>query len=171
MERDDIDGRESGGAGKHNGKNLTDIQIECFLRNVDQKHLVLPLRTAQLEFAGTSSREAVEEKRQAALQLQEQWDVLFSAREELRNEIKRGRECLEQIQKELASMRGELDNWASFEKTCGKNPLLDYADKIAAKERIQQFLPEWIKRRESQLAAVCRDLEFCAKQGGLEHLL
>jgi hypothetical protein len=77
----------------------------------------------------------------------------------MRTEIKRGWELLEQVQRELAVLRARLDEWAGYEVVCGKNPLSEYMQAIAAKERIEQYLPVWLKRREEQLHALDRQIE------------
>jgi hypothetical protein len=153
-------------------RNPSEIEVACFVRNFDQKNLVAPLREAHAALAEiASSREAAEEKRRAALALQEQWDSCFTQRELLRSEIKRGKECLEQVQSELAAVRARLEEWADFERICGQNPLPEYMQSLSAKERIEQFLPGWVKRREDQLHALERQMEHCARENGLEHLL
>jgi hypothetical protein len=42
---------------------------------------------------------------------------------------------------------------------------------LSANERIQTYLPDWLRRREQQLKLVTRNLTRCAKANGLEHLL
>ncbi len=154
------------------GKDPSEIQLECLLRNAERQNLVAPLRDAHApEANAVQPREQAEENRRAALALQEQWNTWLAQRDLLRTEIKRGKECLEQIEKELAALRVRLEEWPSYERHCGVNPLLDYAQSISAKERLQKFLPDWIRRREQQLAALTGNLERCAKQNGLEHLL
>ena len=137
-------------------KNLSEIEVECLVRNSDQRNLVAALRRCQ---AG------------AALDCQRQWDDLFAQRELLRNQIKRGKECLDQIRNELATLRAHLEEWPDYERICGKNPLTDYMQSISSKERIEQFLPGWLDRQETQLRSINSAMECFAKQNGLEHLL
>jgi hypothetical protein len=151
-------------------RNPSEIEVACLIRNLDQKNLVAPLREAALANIAPS-REAAEKKRRAALALQEQWDGCVAQRELLRNEIKRGKECLEQVQTELAGVRERLEDWADFERICGVNPLPEYMQSLSAKERIEQFLPGWVKRREARLEALERQMERSARENGLEHLL
>ena len=108
-----------------------------------------------------------EDNGRTALALQEQWDVWFAKRDQMRSEIKRGWEFLEQVQRELAVLRTRLDEWPGYEVVCGKNPLSEYMQAIAAKERIEQYLPSWLKRREEQLHALNRQLEHCARNNSV----
>lgn len=96
--------------------------------------------------------------------LKEQSDAWFAKRDQMRSEIRRGRECLEQVKGELAALRARLDDWPGYELVCGKNPMLDYMQAIAAKERIEQFLPGWLKDREEQLRALDLKIERHARQ-------
>jgi len=103
--------------------------------------------------------------------LQEKWEGWLVRRELLRNEIKRGKEVLDQVRQELAETREQIEEWPSFERICGKNPLMDYMQLLSGKERIEQFLPQWLERKESQLTGLDQQMERCAKENGLEHLL
>ena len=153
-------------------KLASETELESLFRNFDQKDLVAPLREihkAQAEMAG--SPEGSEVRRRAALQLQQHWEELLVQRELLRSEIKRGKEILEQLQRDLGKLRSRLDDWPGFERVCGKNPLLDYMQAIAAHEKVEQFLPAWLNRREAQLANLIVNLEETARETGLEHLL
>jgi hypothetical protein len=111
------------------------------------------------------------ESRARPVVLHEQRLAWLGQSEQLRNEIRRGQECLDQVRKELATIRARLEDWPSFEKHCGHNPLLDYMHKIEAQERLERFLPGWLNRREQQLRAITRNLDRCAKQNGVEHHL
>jgi hypothetical protein len=151
---------------------VTEIEVQSRLRNLDHRNLVAPLREAQLDpSAGAGNGTPAAEQRRAALALQQQWDAWLAQREVLRGDIKRGRECLEQTHKELAGLRASLEDWAGYERICGRNPLLEKMQLLTASERIEQFLPGWLKRREAQLHALNHQMEQCAKQNGLEHLM
>jgi hypothetical protein len=155
-----------------NPEQLVEIEMQSRLRNLDHRNLVAPLREAQLGMgAYDSNGTPAAEQRRAALALQQQWDAWLCEREVLRGDIKRGRECLEHTQNELAGLRANLEDWVGYERICGRSPLLEYMQLLSAKERIEQFLPEWLKRREAQLHALNNHMEQCAKQNGLEHLL
>jgi chromosome segregation ATPase len=173
METERLNWQETDGSGLGNyGKQLSEIQIECYLRNVEPKNLVAPLREVQAVLKEVQpARESAETQRWAALALQEQWNAWLDQRDQLRTGIKRGKEYLDQVQKELAGMRARLEDWAVYERTCGKNPLPSYIEAITANERIEQFLPGWLERRKEQLGALNRQLETCARENGLEHLL
>lgn len=154
------------------GKHPSEIQIESLFRNLDQTQLVASLREVQatLTHPGFPTG-AAEAKCQQALALQEQWDACLARRERLVSEIKRGREFLEQNQRELAGLRACVEDWHAYERVCGQNPLVEYMQALSAKERIEQFLPDWIQRRESELQALNCELNVCAKQNGMEHLV
>ena len=151
------------------GRDMLEVQLESMLRNADGRQLIAPLLRAQAE-PSTGHRQARTTRGQcrAALQLQEQWNAWADQRESLRNDLKRGKECLHQIQKDLRSIRQALEDWSAYERVCGRNPLLEYMQSLETKERLQQFLPHWLARREAQLASVTRQMEKCAKEHGLE---
>jgi hypothetical protein len=155
-----------------NPEQITEAEIQSLLRNLDQRNVVAPLREAEADCAQNGNGDIrTAEQRRAALALQQQWTAWLAQREVLNGDIKRGRECLEHIDNELAGMRANLEDWAGYERICGRNPLLEYTQLLSAKERIEQFLPGWLKRREAQLHALNHLMEQCAKQNGLEHLL
>ena|SRR5438477_4481366 len=150
-------------------KQSLDSQMESFLRNADDKNLLSPLREAQAHLSREHElREDTQAQCRAALPVQEQWNSWLDQRELLRLDIKRGKECLEQTRRELASLRASLEQWTAYERLCGKNPLSDYMEAITARERIRQFLPGWLSRRQGQLMALTRRMESCAKQHGMQ---
>jgi hypothetical protein len=149
------------------GEALSEIKVECMARNVEQMNL--PARLGEVHSAQGKPQETgarANEKRGTDLALQDQRDTWFAKRDQMRTEINRGRELLEQIQRELAALRTQLDEWPGYEVVCGKNPLSEYMQAIAAKERIEQYLPAWLKRREEQLHALDRQAAHCAKRNG-----
>jgi len=151
-------------------EQITEIEVQSLLRNLDHRNLVTPLR----EQAGLTANHGdgvCARQWRAALALQHHWDAWLAQREVLRSDIKRGRECLEHTHKELAGLRANLEDWVGYERICGRNPLPEDMQLLAAKERIEQFLPGWLKRRAAQLHALNHQMEQCAKQHGLEHLL
>ena len=155
-------------SGEHPGQEVLDVQLESFLRNADETSLVAPLREAQANLASAQRpRAGAQAERRAALVLQQQWNAWLDERDVLINEIKRGNECLAQIQEELGDMRVRLEEWAAYERHCGKNPLFDFMQSIATKERLERFLPRWLARREAQLHRLNQDIELCARQHGL----
>src|SRR5437879_6187248 len=81
------------------GKDRSTIEIESLLCNIDEKNLIAPLREAKAAI-GRGAEGDVVEKRRAALALQEQWNSWLAQRELLREEIKRGKECLDQVREE-----------------------------------------------------------------------
>src|SRR5258707_3791142 len=65
---------------------------------------------------------------------QENWRALLQRRDQLGREIKKGKERLEDIQKELMESRLVLEQWPGYEKQCGRNPLPHLMQSVAAKE-------------------------------------
>jgi hypothetical protein len=154
-------------SGEITGGALSEIEVEHLVRTAQKNELVhlLPVQSETERVEG-----ALEQKQRAALALEEQWSSWFSKRDQMRTEIKRGWELLEQVQRELAVLRARLDEWAGYEVVCGKNPLSEYMQAIAAKERIEQYLPAWLKRREEQLHALDRQMQHHAARGAVEQL-
>ena len=148
--------------------DLTAIEIESLLRNMDQRNVVAPLREAHaaVHSAGAVNGEGARKSR-AALALQEQWSGWLAEREILREEIKRGTECLERVREELAATRPRLEDWAAYERECGKNPLFHYVQSLWINERIENFLPGWLERRERKLAALRSEMEIWARENGM----
>jgi hypothetical protein len=157
---------------RDSGKRPAEIEVECLLRDLDPSNLVAPLREVRQALAqpGGAFGQA-EDKCRAALELQEQWDAWLERRDLLRSEIKRGKECLDQVQRELAAVRARLEEWPAYERTCGKNPVFEEMEQIRIRESLTQFLPGWLNRREEQLKGLVAKMELCARQNGLEHLL
>jgi len=145
---------------------------ESLLRNTDPRNLVAPLREARAAMAhAPASPEKTARELQNAVGLQEKWEAWLLEREVFRNDIQRGRECLQEIRTELVSLRAQLADWPACERICGHNPLSELLQSIVTKERIEEFLPIWLENREQQLAALKLKMEACAQQNGLEHLL
>jgi hypothetical protein len=153
-------------------RDLNQMEIECLFRNFGRQNLVAPLREAcEARAPGTPAPALARDQCLAALELQEQWNAWFAARDQLRSEIRRGRELLEQVRKDIAALRKDLEEWPVYERVCGINPLPEYTQALATKERIEGFLPDWISRQETQLLAITSKMEACARENGLEHLL
>jgi hypothetical protein len=155
---------------RQDGNDWAATELESVLRNSDQRTLVTPLREARANLETANGASQATTKR-AALALQDRWNSWLGQREVLREEIKRGREYLEQAQQELNSIRAGLEEWTGYERECGKNPLLQYTQSLTAKEQVVEFLPSWLKRREERLTALIAEMESCARQNGMEHLL
>ena len=159
-------------AGSAVAMDLSAAELQSLLRNMDHRNLVAPLREAKASSGGLEgSHPETGEKRRAALALQERWNSWLVEREVLREEIKRGKECLQQVQERLATTRARLEDWARYERRCGKNPLFSSTDALGASERVEQFLPGWLNRREEQLRGLNHEMELFARQHGMEHLL
>src|SRR5947209_1163157 len=142
-----------------------EIQIESFLRNADETKLVPDLKEARARLAQKSEpRETLGENRREAVALQEQWDCWLAQREALRGEIKRGAECLDQVRRDLAITRQQMEEWPAYEWHCGRNPLPEFIHSIWTSEQIEQFLPGWLLRQKEKLDALNRQMEACARQ-------
>lgn len=76
--------------------------------------------------------------------------------ERLRGELKRGREYMEQAERDLAESRALLEDWPAYEQTCGKNPLAQLTHSVLLNARIAYFLEAWLKRREAELESLHR---------------
>jgi hypothetical protein len=154
------------------GRDLSAFQVESLIRNSDRRNVVASLREAHAALAENEPRQSVEVgKRWKALALQEQWDNWVAERDQLRSEIRRGWECLDQVERELDLLHSRLEEWPAYERVCGRNPLLECIQAIAAQEHIQQFLPVWLKRREEQLQALTQRMSRWAKEHDVEHLV
>jgi hypothetical protein len=148
--------------------DLTAAELQSLLHNMDHKDLVPPLREAH---GSEVLHPNAGEKRRAALALQERWNSWLLEREMLCEEIKRGRECLAQVQEELAKTRAGLEDWVRYEQQCGKNPLFSSTESLGAKERVKDFLPGWLGRREEQLRRLNAEMGMFARENGMEHLV
>jgi len=148
------------------------VELESFFRNANQNDLVMPLRKAREQHLKQPQPERhIEEKQQAALALQKRWETWLNERESLRDDIKRGTEYLDETRLAQKQALEGLERWSEYESLCGKNPLFHYTETMVINERIERFLPNWLNKREERLAKVMREMELCARENGLEHLL
>src|SRR5436305_1530677 len=86
---------------EYHGQEVLEVELESFLRNADKTNLVAPLREAQASLSSARQpRPGGQAERRAALVVQQQWNSWLDERDLLKNEIKRGNECLVQIQDE-----------------------------------------------------------------------
>ena len=151
---------------------LSEMEIDCLVQNFDETKLVAPLREIRAIPSNGKARKTISsDQRRAAVALQQQWEGWLVQRDLLRTQIKRGKQCLDQVRGELAAGLADLEDWPEYERVCGKNPLLDYMTTLSAKERIAKFLPSWLKRQQAQLNALNRKMALCARENELEHLL
>jgi hypothetical protein len=151
---------------------ISRFEAESLLRNIDPRNLVAPLREAKTAIAHTPALlEQTSDDLQMAAGVQERWETWLLDRELLRNDIQRGKECLQEIRRDLVALKNQLADWPAYERICGYNPLSQLLQSIVAKECIEQFLPGWLQGREKELAALAVKMEACARQNGLEHLL
>jgi len=148
------------------------FEAQSLICNHDFRNLVAPLRQAKSVLAQEQSLSAQNVRElQIGLLLQDEWEALSAQREFLKNDVQRGRDCLQQVRCELNTLRTQLHDWAAYERICGRNPLPDLVQALVVKERMEQFLPTWIKSQEEQVAALTKKMETCAQNNGLGHLL
>lgn len=153
------------------GRVLGEIQIEALVGNAEKSNSSSPVHETASQTENQRTGPPSERKRCAGLAPGEPWKAWAAKRDQMRMDIKRGKECLEQIQRELETLRRSLEEWPAYETVCGKNPMGDYLQAIAVKERIEQYLPVWLRRREEQLRALDRQLQSFGDQQGAEQLL
>ncbi len=106
----------------------------------------------------------------AAPEWELRWSTLLGQQELLREEIKRGTECLAQVQAELAESRSRLEEWPTYEKRCGRNCLPSLTETVRVNRRVECFLTGWLKRRQAQFAAVEKASSVLAEENCLAHL-
>lgn len=88
------------------------------------------------------------------VQREMQWNALLGQKDLLREDLKRGQECLNLARSELAENRSQLEEWPAYEGRCGGNCLPHLTESVAANRRVERFLTAWLRRRQDQLAAV-----------------
>ncbi len=128
---------------------LTELQAES-MSAVEIANAVLPPRQRE----GTGTHRGARQVRNSNAEGQPEWMKLLSESERLSDEVKRGRQCLKEFKRYAAELRTNLEDWAEYQKVCGRNPLLEYAQALVATERLIDFLPGWIKERSERLALV-----------------
>jgi hypothetical protein len=158
---------------------LGDIEMKSLLDAFNDMEFVKPTRETRATALGSTrpaepprrGTRVPESRTPAQPSLPDQLAVMLARRETLRSEIKRGTECLRQVQQELAKLQNQLEEWPAYERICGANPLVDHLEAIAARERVEKFLPAWLRRQERHLQVLDRKLMRCARRNRLEHLL
>ena len=148
--------------------NVSDMEVECFFDNLEQSKLLEPRQRSRDKTGRKAVAKAGVQGNRGIGELEQRWNSWLFQRDRLRTQIKRGEECLEQVRRELASTRADLEEWPDYEQICGKNPLNDYFQSIAAKEQIAKFLPTWLKRQQTQLQGLNRKISQFARQKGRE---
>ena len=106
-------------------------------------------------------------RKEATQEVTNQWNALLQQRDSLREEIKRGTECLRQAERDLAERRARLENWTTYERHCGVDCLGRLTELVSTDERVTRFLNGWVERRTVELAGVEKTLEGLAGQHGL----
>jgi hypothetical protein len=138
---------------------ISEIHMESYFNNTAASELLEQKRKHhENPNRKLIAKSAAEEKTQFERAIDPQWSSWVLECELLRNHIKRGQECLEQVRTELAAARTELEDWPAYEQICGVNPLREYFQEIAAKEQIAKFLPGWLRRQENKLQNLKRKM-------------
>src|SRR5438132_413232 len=91
--------------------DLSAVEMESLMENMDQRNVVKPLREAHAALARNEFFHGEGgEQRKAALELQEQWNAWLAKREMLREEIKRGKEFLEKVRRDALATRTRMED-------------------------------------------------------------
>lgn len=135
-------------------KQINDMQLET-LTNLDRSSGIPALPDLQRK---PDARATSEAKHRTESGREADRNTRLIQREMLHSQIKRGEEYLEQVRKELAAVRADLEQWTEYERICGRNPLADYLQSISTKEQIAKFLPGWLKRQREQLQSLSRKM-------------
>ena len=106
-------------------------------------------------------------RKEATQEVTNQWNALRQQQDSLREEIKRGTECLRQAQSDLAERRARLENWTTYERHCGVDCLGHLTELVSSNERVTRFLNAWVERRTVELAGVERTLAGLAGRHGM----
>jgi hypothetical protein len=97
-------------------------------------------------------------------------NALLGRRDLLREEIKRGKECLSRVQAELAERESRLEEWPTYETQCGVDCLPHLTASVSSGSRVVQFLTGWLSRRQVELAEVDQGLSLLARRHNFGHL-
>lgn len=120
--------------------------------------------------SNSESKPAASAAPQASVALEMQWNALLGQEELLREEIRRGNECLAQARSELTESRSQLEEWPAFERRCGGHSLPRLTESVVANRRVERFLNAWLRQRQSRLEAVEEAIRRFTKENNLGHL-
>jgi hypothetical protein len=125
------------------------------------------LRPEEL-FSAPGTESFIHSKRESKppVELLEQRESLSKRRDLLFTEIKRGKDYLQQVQKDLSDSRASLEQWSRYEQICSAHPLDYLIQTMTLQERTQQFLVGWLQRQGQKLAAIKQRLESLPKLDG-----
>ncbi len=101
-------------------------------------------------------------------ELEAQWTTLLQHQDALREEIKRGTECLRRAERDLSESRSRLENWTTYEANCGVDCLGHLTELVSTSEHVTRFLNGWIERRSVELTGIEKALRTLAHQHGSE---
>jgi hypothetical protein len=139
-------------------KNISDMDLQSFT-NFDPAETMPPSSALQGKPARKPDARAAREPKQQECGRPGHPEDPGVKVEQLLSDIKRGEECLQQLQRELVSLRADLEAWPEYERVCGTNPLAGYLQAISTKEQLVNFLPGWLKRQQEQLQSLSRTME------------
>ena len=105
------------------------------------------------------TRGANETEQDGVLAREVRLNALLRQEHRLRDEIQRGRECLEQAKQRLAECQATLEDWPLYEKRCGANCLPGLTEAVRLNKRVERFLTGWLKRREDQMALMAQEIQ------------
>ncbi len=128
------------------------------------------MRTTSMLGGSNPQQRTHNKKPHTPLELELQWNTLLGQQDLLREEIRRGEQYLEQAQAGVAEAGSLLEEWPSYEKSCGRNCLPCLTETALAGRRIERFLTNWLKRRRSQLRSVEQAIGDFAREYRLPEL-
>jgi len=85
-------------------------------------------------------------------------DSLQQQQNLLHDEIERGREQLQRVQKELVDTHASLEQWNRYELISSAQPLDRLIQTMTLQEKTRQFLVDWLNRKQEKLAKVRGDI-------------
>lgn len=85
-------------------------------------------------------------------------DTLQQQQDLLHDEIERGREQLQRVQKELGDTQASLEQWNRYELISSAQPLDRLIQTMTLQEKTRQFLVDWLNRKQEKLAKVRGDI-------------
>lgn len=129
------------------------------LNSFTPKHL--ERHRSESRFGEFQSEELLPRQRstEVAIEPLDERGSLMQGRDLLATEIKRGKEYLERIQKELNDSRSSLEHWSRYEQICSAHPLDHLIEVMSLQEKTQQFLIDWLQRQEQKRATIVAQLE------------
>ena len=101
-----------------------------------------------------ANQQASRSERQTALELALELDALLRRQEPLWEDIKRGKECLDRVQRERAERESRLEERPTYERQCGADCLPHLTESVSSPRRVARFLNGWLARKQDQLTGL-----------------